>query len=104
MAARRGEEQSVPEKLSKFLAETDNEEENQPAGLNAIINSEEEMKMFLLADFLGSEGVKSAEKMHKKLSKHSVGKQGAGRKQIVQAIMKVPNISESEVNRGLKTE
>jgi len=85
------EGKSIPEKIVEYLTTTGGDDEDN-TGMNARINSEEEMQTFLLQDFLGKNGVESAEDFHKSLVKHSVAKRGLGRQEVVQASASVPTV------------
>lgn len=86
---------SMPEKLAKFLATSGDKEDNMPPSINTRISSEEEMKMFLLADFLGKQDVDSAEQLHKSLCQHAISKRGMGRREVMQTAQRTPSITQT---------
>lgn len=88
--AQKSMDRKTQEKLGKFLATSGNDKEKMPSSINTRISSSEEMKMFLLADFLGEQGVESAKEMHDSLCQHAISKRGLGRQEVGSALMRVP--------------
>lgn len=85
-------------KAGEFLAGRDVEDEDgrekrEIDGANTRINSSEEMRMFLLADFLAKQGVSQAKDFHDALCKHGVAKRGRGRREFVEAVRSTPPVS-----------
>lgn len=83
------------EKAGEFLGGRDVKDDNgkekrEIDGANTRINSSEEMRMFLLADFLAKQGVKQAKDFHDALCKHGVSKRGQGRREFVEAVRSTP--------------
>lgn len=87
-------------KLTKYLSESSDKENNMPISIKARIGSAEEMRTFLLSDFLARKGIDSAEEFHESLAEHSISKRGLGRREAVDMGRVTPSVSRETLPQG----